>query len=155
MVYVKICCMFEIICRLYVLQKTSCVFLVPSFRPWVYKVCGNEYFENLGRVKKSTEKGSGKQMLLKCREILKDYKSERSPLKMLKVHGLVTLQALNLKLCQKLNSTTSIFQWIRPPFNNTYFKENFKEKSNDFEMQYIVCYSGVLFFIFSCCNLYV
>ena len=49
-------------------------------------------------------------MLLKCREILKDYKSERSPLEMLKVHGLVTLQALNLKLCQKLNSTTSIFQ---------------------------------------------
>ena len=34
----------------------------------------------------ATEKGSGKQMFLKCREILKDYKFERNALKMLKAH---------------------------------------------------------------------
>ena len=34
----------------------------------------------------ATEKGSWKQMFLKYREILKDYKSNRNPLKMLKTH---------------------------------------------------------------------
>ena len=60
---------------------------------------------------------------------------------MLKAHFLVTLEALNLKLCQKINCTTSIFQLICLPFKNTYFKENFREKSSNFEMQCVVCYS--------------
>ena len=57
-----------------------------------------------------TEKGTGKSMFLKCRGILKDYKSERNFFKMLEAHILVTLQALNLQLCQKIISTTSILQ---------------------------------------------
>ena len=70
--------------------------------------------------------------------MLKDYKSERNPLK---VHFLITLQALNLQFCQKRKSTTSIFQLICLPFTNTCLKENFKQKSNNFEMQYTMCYS--------------
>ena len=50
-------------------------------------------------------------MFLSCRDLLKDYKSECNPSKMLKTYFfLVALQALNLQLCQKINSTTSIFQ---------------------------------------------
>ena len=89
----------------------------------------------------AVEKGSGKQMLLKCREILEDNKSECNPLKMLKAHFSVTLQALILRLCQKIHSTISIFQLIYLHFKNTGFKKNFKGKSNNFEMQCIVCYS--------------
>ena len=54
---------------------------------------------------------------------------------------MVTLQALNLQVCQKIDSITSMFQLICLPFKNTCFKENLKEKSNNFEMQCIVCYS--------------
>ena len=82
--------------------------------------------------------------VLKCRKILVDNKSKRNPLEMLKAHFLVTLQVLNMQLCQKRNSTSSNFQLICLPFkNNCFKKKNFKnkEKSNNFEMQCIVCYS--------------
>ena len=42
---------------------------------------------------------------------------------------------------QIINSTTSNFQLICLPFQNTCFKGKLKEKSNNFEMQCIVCYS--------------
>ena len=57
---------------------------------------------------------------------------------MFKAHFSVTLQVPNLQLSHKVNSTASIFQSICLPFKNTCFKENFKENSNNFEMQYIV-----------------
>ena len=60
---------------------------------------------------------------------------------MFKAHFLVTLQALTMQRCPKINSTTIIFQLICLPFKNTCFKENLKEKSNKFEMQCILCYS--------------
>ena len=63
---------------------------------------------------------------------------------MLKVDFLVMLQALNLQVCQKKKSTTSIFQFICLPFKNTCFKKNFKEKSSNFEMHCIVCYSSFI-----------
>ena len=63
----------------------------------------------LQQLKVATEEGSRKQMFLKYQEILKDYKSERNPLKMLKVQFLVKLQALNLQPCQQRKSTKSIF----------------------------------------------
>ena len=40
--------------------------------------------KTLQQLQAATEKGSGKQMFLKSQEILKDFKSERNPLKMLK-----------------------------------------------------------------------
>ena len=46
--------------------------------------------KNWQQLEAATEKGSGKKMFLKCREILKDYKFEHNPLKMLKAHFLVT-----------------------------------------------------------------
>ena len=52
--------------------------------------------KTLQQVEVITEKGSGKQSFQKCREILKDYKSKRNPLKMLKAPFLVTLQMLSL-----------------------------------------------------------
>ena len=44
------------------------------------------------------------------------------------VHFLVKFQDLNLKLCQKINSTASIFQLICLPFKSTCFRKDFKEK---------------------------
>ena len=61
--------------------------------------------------------------------------------KCLKRIFLVTLQALNLQLCQNRNSTTSIFQLICLTFINICFKKKFKKKSNNFEIQCHVCYS--------------
>ena len=48
-------------------------------------------------------------MFLKRREILKDYKSDRNPLKMLKAPFLVMLQTLNLQLCQKKETPRQVF----------------------------------------------
>ena len=61
---------------------------------------------------------------------------------------MVKLEVLNLQLLRKINYTTSILQLICPPFKNTCFKEKFKEKSNNFEMQYISCYSRCIVFHF-------
>ena len=52
--------------------------------------------KTLQQLEAATEKGSGKQRFQKSQEILKNYKSEHNPLKMLKAHFLVTLQALSL-----------------------------------------------------------
>ena len=56
---------------------------------------------------------------------------------------MLKLQALNLQLCRKINSTTSIFQLICVPFKNNclsmLIKENLK-KSKNFEIQCILCY---------------
>ena len=60
---------------------------------------------------------------------------------MLKAHFLVTLQALNLQLCQNRNSPISIFKLICLTFKNICFKKNFKERSKNFEIQCSVCYS--------------
>ena len=53
------------------------------------------------------------------------------------------LQALNLHLCRKINSTTSIFELIRLPLKNNclsmLIKENLKKNKN-FEIQCILCY---------------
>ena len=54
------------------------------------------------------------------------------------------LQALNLQVCQKKKYTTSIFQLICLPFEDTCYKKNFKEKSSNFEMHCIVCYSSFI-----------
>ena len=78
-------------------------------------------------------------MFLKCREIWKDYKFKRNPFKMLNAHFLVTLEALNLLLCQK--RLIRLIQLICLTFKNICFNENFKEKSKNFETQFIVCYS--------------
>ena len=75
---------------------------------------------------------------------------------MLKECFLAKLQALNLHLCQKINSTTGIFQLICLPFENSCLsKKTSKErvrilKSN---VHYVTQY--VLLFIFSCCSWYV
>ena len=61
-----------------------CVFLVPSFRPEYIIFVEMDTLKTLQRLEAATEKCSGKYMLLKCRNILKDYKSECNPLKMLK-----------------------------------------------------------------------
>ena len=54
---------------------------------------------------------------------------------------MVKFQALNLQLCRKINFTKSMFQLICSASKNTCFKQNFKEKSNNFETQYILYYS--------------
>ena len=70
---------------------------------------------------------SGKDTFLKCEKILKDYKSEQNPLKMLKglkkcffgkVAGLVKLQSCKFNL-SKDNSTTNIFQLIYLAFKSS------------------------------------
>ena len=48
------------------------------------------------------------------------------------------IQVLNLQLCRKINSITSILKKFFLPFRNTSFKENLKEKSNSLEMQCIL-----------------
>ena len=69
----------------------------------------------LQRLEAAAEECSGKCAFLKCQEILKNYKSERNPLKRLEEVNF--LQALNLQLCQKITSTTSIFPLTFLPFN--------------------------------------
>ena len=55
---------------------------------------------------------------------------------------MVNLQTPNLQLCQKISSTTRVFQLIYLPFKNTCFEENLKKKkSKNFEMQCIFCYA--------------
>ena len=109
------------------------------------------------KLEATTEKGSGKyekQMFLKCRGILKDCKSKRNPLRMLKAYVLVMLQALNLQLCQNKKSTASIFQLICLTF--ICFKESFKQKSNNSEIQFSILLKVycLLLFVFICWNLY-
>ena len=58
---------------------------------------------------------------------------------MLNAHFLVTLEALNLLLCQK--RLIRLIQLICLTFKNICFNENFKEKSKNFETQFIVYYS--------------
>ena len=58
-----------------------------------------------------------------------------------KVYLLVKLQAFHVELYRKINSNPSIFQLTFLLFMSTCFKENSKEKSNNFEMQCILCYS--------------
>ena len=48
---------------------------------------------------------------------------------------LLKLQALNPRFCWKTNSTVSIFQLVAVRFKNTCIIENFREKSNSFEME--------------------
>ena len=58
---------------------------------------------------------------------------------------MVKLQALNLQLCRKINSTTSIFQLICLPFkNNCLSKKKLQEKSKNFEIQCTLCYCGCI-----------
>ena len=57
---------------------------------------------------------------------------------------MVKLQALNMQFCWKTNFTTSVFQIICLPFKNTSFKENFKENSSNFEMQFISSWSSYI-----------
>ena len=72
---------------------------------------------------------SGKDTFLKCEKILKDYKSEQNPLKMLK--GLnecffLKVASLNLQLCRKINFTTNSFSNDLSTFSEQLvIKENF------------------------------
>ena len=121
-------------CRLYLLPKRF-VFSQPLvFGPEYAVFVEIDFLKSLQQLKSANEKSSGKQVFLKCQAILKEQNSEPNPLKMLKVDFLVTFQAFNLQLCQKIISTTNIFQLVFLLFKNTCSKENFKDKSNDFEM---------------------
>ena len=53
---------------------------------------------------------------------------------------LVKLQALNLQLYRKINSTTSIFQLICLPFKNNCLSKETSKKSKNFEIQCKLCY---------------
>ena len=48
----------------------------------MYNFCGNEYFENLATIRSGHWKVFWEIEVFKCWEILKDYKSEKNPLKM-------------------------------------------------------------------------
>ena len=87
--------------------------------------------QTLRRLEADTEMCSGKWTLLKCREVLNDYKSEQNSLKNLE----------GAQLCRKLNSTSSNFQVVFLPFKNICFKENLKGKSKKIEIQCISYYS--------------
>ena len=69
------------------------------------------------------------------------------------------LQALNLQLCRKISSTTSIFQLICLPFKSScltiLIKENFKKRTGILKSNVYYVTVGVLILIFSCCSWYV
>ena len=90
--------------------------------------------------------------ILKTLQRLEEYAEK----KMLEAHFFGNVASPESATLSKINSITSIIQLICPPFKNIWLKENFKEKSNNFEMQCKVYFSGgVLLFIFSCCSLYI
>ena len=89
----------------------------------------------LQRLEAAAKKCYGKKKFLQCQKILKDYKSERNPLKILKA-----FLVLNLQLCRKINSTTSIFQLICLTFKNNWLSKKTSKKSKNFKIQCILCY---------------
>ena len=91
-------------------------------------------FKTLQRLGAATERYSVKQTFVKCREILQLQIQAKSFENTLRNTFLARLQAL------KTNSITSVLQSIFLTFRNTCFKESLKEKSNNFEMQWILCY---------------
>ena len=69
---------------------------------------------------------------------------------------MVKLQALNLQLCRKINSTTNIFQLIYLPFKSN----RLSRKTSKIRVWILTCNvhyvtQSVLLLIFSCCILYV
>ena len=80
------------------------------------------------RLEAAAEKCSGKYKFLKCRKILKDYKSEQNPLKMLKGVLFGKVAGPSSATLPKKNSTTSFFQFICRPFKNTAYQRKIQRK---------------------------
>ena len=92
----------------------------------------------LQRLEAAAKKCYGKKKFLQCQKILKDYKSERNPLKILK--GVLFWWSCRSSICnfvKKINSTTSIFQLNCLTFKNNCLS---KKKGKNFEIQCILCY---------------
>ena len=108
------------------------------------------------RLEVAAEKCFGKKTFLKCGKILKDYKSEQNPLKILKRVLFGKVADLNLQLCRKINSITSIFQLICLPFkNNCLSKKTSKKIVRILKFNVYYLTQCVLLFIFSCCSWYI
>ena len=92
--------------------------------------------KTLPRLEAPTERPSGKQTFLKCREIMKDCESEHNTLKILK--GTNFWQSCRPPFCNFVEKSTPLQLFlVCLSFKNTCFKQ----KSNNFEMQCISCHS--------------
>ena len=87
------------------------------------------FWKPLQQLEAAAKKFCGKNTFLKCRKILKDYKSERNPLKILKgvvfFGNVVGPQSATLL---KNNSTTCVFQLICLPFKNNCLSKKTSKK---------------------------
>ena len=130
-------------------------YLLPThlliFQPLVFcheyniTICGNEYFENLcNRQKGQLKPVLGKRSSCNVKNIERLQNGAKSFENTQNSAFLVKLQALNLQLCRRINSTTFIFQLICLPFKNNCFEKRVRI------LKCIVYYVfvGVLLFIF-------
>ena len=87
------------------------------------------FWKSLQRLEAAAKKCSGKKKFLQCQKILKDYKSEQNPLKILK--GVLFWWGCRSSI---------FFNWIVYLLRTTAYQRKLQKKSKNFEIQCILCY---------------
>ena len=87
------------------------------------------FWKPLQRLEAAAKKCSGKKKFLQCQKILKDYKSEQNPLKILK--GVLFWWGCRSSI---------FFNWIVYLLRTTAYQRKLQKKSKNFEIQCILCY---------------
>ena len=99
------------------------------------------FWKPLQRLEAAAKKCSGKKKFLQCQKILKDYKSERNPLKILK--GVLFWWSCRPSICNFVEKWTPLqvlFNWFVYLLRTTAYQRNLQKKSKNFETQCILCY---------------